>query len=702
MNKRASMLYGLTALLAALLIGLPAAPVTAQPARQQTTITLQNGLAGYTGCSDTYIDFWAKDTNAEGQNLSVQYTPASHDTRSSLLRFDLLSLPAGGEVISAVLSINTTYHDSAGDPQLVIGAYGLRRPWLASQATWNQAAAGQPWAAAGANDPATDRDPTAAAIVVTSGANGWIDLDITALVARWYADAAANYGVILRGESTAGGGSALYSFIHADAPAGLAALRPKLTIVMQGGSPPAATVTPTPTPLPPSGSLVLQNGVNGYAGCLDTYIDRYSPTQNFNPALSIKIEYSSGSETSSGLLRFDLAGLPAGIQITSATLSLYSTSQTYDLAMTVRAYALRRAWNVDEVTWNNASAGQPWGAPGANDITADRAGAAAAAAITAGGNAWINFDITALAATWYADPSSNLGVLLRPEAAGGPANHALYSFVRSEATGASVIPLRPKLTIVYTTGAPATSTATATATPGSPTATPTATQTATIGPAMGTLVLQNGLNGYTGCRDTELAQVSPNTNFGNAETMQMRNEFGQSVRHFIIKFDLSPLDSLPAGATITSARLGVYATNRSNALWIDTNSYRLLRPWGELQATWNVAKTGEAWGAGGALQFGVDRAPAATSFTRLEAINAWLEHDWTSFIPTWRADPTLNQGAVITVTAFGAVSYWFASSENPTPQIRPRLVIQYVDLSTPTPTATPPIRARLPLLRKGA
>jgi len=460
--------------------------------------------------------------------------------------------------------------------------------------------------------------------------------------------------------------------------------------------------------------VVLQNGLDGYTGCTDSYMDRWNSTVNYGSAVSVRLEYSSGQETASGLVRFDLTKLPAGASISAATLSLNTTSHdnATDPAMTIRAYKLNRAWNVSQVTWNVAATGLPWSAGGANNAPDDRAGAAAATAITVGTSGWVDWDITALVQQWYADPGRNYGVLLRPEGTGGPIGKASYSFVSSDATGVTVAPLRPKLTITYSVAPPATATATSTAsatpsvTPGGPTATftltstpsrtptptrtPTFTITPTPGPAMGTLVLQNGLNGYTGCRDTELAQVSPNTNFGNAETMQTRNEFGQSVRHFIIKFDLSPLDSLPAGATITSARLGVYATNRSNALWIDTNSYRLLRPWGELQATWNVAKTGEAWGAGGALQFGVDRAPAATSFTRLEAINAWLEHDWTSFIPTWRADPTLNQGAVITVTAFGAVSYWFASSENITQEIRPRLVIDYLYWPpTSTPTATP-------------
>ena len=55
--------------------------------------------------------------------------------------------------------------------------------------------------------------------------------------------------------------------------------------------------------------------------------------------------------------------------------------------------------------------------------------------------------------------------------------------------------------------------------------------------------------------------------------------------------------------------------------------------------------------------------------------------------PDLARHPSLNQGAVFTSTNWGATaSYYFASSENATPEIRPRLVITY---TMPTATATP-------------
>ncbi|MGQ9516785.1 MAG: DNRLRE domain-containing protein, partial [Anaerolineae bacterium] len=459
----------------------------------------------------------------------------------------------------------------------------------------------------------------------------------------------------------------------------LMALRPALS--------PAIGAQPLTTPY----TLVLQNGLNGYAGCSDTTIDRWHPTTNLENT-NLRVQYTSSGDTMSTLIRFDLSPLPAGAQITSAVLSLNATYRQDDITLTIAVYRLKRDWVANQATWELAAAGQPWTVPGANGAGSDRA-ISAFTQVPAAATGWIDFDLTALVRKWHGGEYPNYGLLLRAEGTGGPAGKSLYSFVDSSsgATG-----FRPKLTITYELGATSTPTpsATITGTPASPTPSPTHTPTrtptrtpTTAPPApIATIILQNGLNGYAGTEDTFIDTFAPNANFGNSAQMELR---AKHEKNLLIRFDLSPLSSMPAGSTILEAVLGLWCLNQSNLSPIEVNSYRLLRPWSESQATWNQARAGDPWGEPGAFQFGVDRAPETSVTGVIDRPNMWLYQDWTFMVPYWRQHPTLNYGAVISGTGWAHVTYWFAGSENATPEIRPRLVITY-SVPTWTPTATSP------------
>ncbi len=747
MNRLVKRSVEMLALLAVVGLALWPALAAAAPARQTMELVLQNGLNGYAGCVDTYMDRWGATTPHDASNLSVQYTSANHDTRSALVKFDLTPLPAGVNILSASLSLYATYTDAA--TPLTIGAYRLLREWVASQATWNEAAAGAPWGLAGARDTTSDRDAAATTTAIASSVNGWLSFDITERVREWASAPAQNAGMILLAQSSGTGGNALFSFI--DSHLGMATLRPKLTILYDAGpaftatTTPTRTATPSPTatrtssptasasPVATGGTLVLQNGLNGYAGCTDTYMNRWSSSTNYGGGNSVVVEYSSSSDISSALLSFDLASLPAGATISSARLTVTATTAQNDPALTIRLYRLRRAWVGSQATWNAAASGQPWAAGGANDTTADRYATATASAVTVGINTPVEFDITSLATLWANTPAQNFGMILRAEGTAGPLNKALYSFVSSEAAGGSVTPLRPKLTIVYTLAAvspTATRTATqtlaptatqtvgepgptgtATATPTSshtptgtatrtPTRTPTFTRTPTSGPALATLVLQQGLDSYGGTRDTYLDGYAPNTNRGNDPEMMMRYEMGLNKQTLLVKFGLNPLNNLPAGSVIQQAVLGLWVTSQSNGNYLWINSYRVVRSWGETEATWLNASAGNAWAEPGALNVGGDHVAETSARGELDSAGNWFYQDWTYLIPIWRADPGLNYGAVFTSTNWGAtVTYHFATSENATPEIRPRLVITYT-LPMATPTATPAKRMWLPLIVK--
>jgi hypothetical protein len=147
------------------------------------------------------------------------------------------------------------------------------------------------------------------------------------------------------------------------------------------------------------------------------------------------------------------------------------------------------------------------------------------------------------------------------------------------------------------------------------------------------------------------------------------------VRVGLLRFDLA---GLPAAATITSARLGLYPVSRSNTGGQTVEVYQMLRPWSEAQANWNVAATGLPWGQPGGNRIGVDRVASPSAARDVAAINVWQEWDVTNLVRTWKANPATNHGVALHGSGATAVEYSFASSEYWwSYDLAPRLVVQY-------------------------
>lgn len=111
------------------------------------------------------------------------------------------------------------------------------------------------------------------------------------------------------------------------------------------------------------------------------------------------------------LLHFDLSALPAGTEIAGAILDLTSVSRSGTSLLPLAAYALRRPWNLSEVTWRQAADGRPWAAPGAGDST-DRDAAPFATALVYDPGRY-SLDLTDLARRWHEQPEQNHGLLLQ-------------------------------------------------------------------------------------------------------------------------------------------------------------------------------------------------------------------------------------------------------------------------------------------------
>jgi hypothetical protein len=480
-------------------------------------VTLQQGLRGYQGTSDTHILAWSPVQNFGNQaNVAVK----NDSVYSGLLRFNLGSIPPGSTINEATLALYAYNRDK--DQAFDLELYRLLRPWVDLQATWERASIGNAWAEAGATGVGTDRDAVAVASQTVSIVNTWYEMDVTPLVRGWAADPQSNHGLLLRGR---GDISVVYHFASANHTT--PSLRPILIVdywapgptatptattpATQTATPtgtlepsptatptvlvsPTSTETPVPSPSPtttltptmtrtpfPGGHniITLQQGVGGYRGTSDTYISSWSPTSNVVHQANLLVKNDS---VYSSLLRFDLSSMPAGSTINQSTLRLFAYNRDNAGSFDLEAYRLLRPWVDAEATWNRAAEGHPWGVPGANDTLTDRNPNPVDVVTVSSINAWYDLDITELVRDWTANVEGDNGVVLRGF---GPLS-LLYHFASSNHP---LISLHPQLVIDYAaperpTPTPITPTPTDTPTPSAtPGISPTATVTLSVTPS---------------------------------------------------------------------------------------------------------------------------------------------------------------------------------------------------------------------------
>ncbi|MDH7486744.1 MAG: DNRLRE domain-containing protein, partial [Anaerolineae bacterium] len=227
----------------------PGLPPTLTPTPPAESVTLQQGVAGYTGTADVTISRWSPGTPNPNDALlrlrSSRDDPFTtiYDVYSILIRFDLSHLPSGMVVQDARLRLYAV--DRTLEDRLRISAYELLRPWNEAQATWNQPLAGQWWVEPGANGEGSDRAARRTDIELLYELNLWYEFELTPLVQRWLDDPGSNYGVLLRDINVKNLSYSLASSEYPQVP-----FRPQLVIVYTrpGWTTPTPTPTETPTP----------------------------------------------------------------------------------------------------------------------------------------------------------------------------------------------------------------------------------------------------------------------------------------------------------------------------------------------------------------------------------------------------------------------------------------------------------------------
>ena len=435
---------------------------------------------------------------------------------------------------------------------------------------------------------------------------------------------------------------------------------------------PTNTRTPTPTLTPTLGlpqTVTLQRGLLGDSD--DTYIYEYDPD---NPdywwRTTFRIGYSSGMERGdySGLLRFDLSPIPAGAEVMTATLQLYSDGWSGGGAfVTVGAYAVLRDTSYTQATWNEARSGDDWDTAGCNAVGSDRVGTADDSQLVNGLDVWWDWDVTDMVQKWVDGTWANYGMLLR-----GDGGEGFYAFSASEGTMAE---RRPKLIVTYRAGGGPPPPPPPNGSP-TPTRTLTPTPTGTI-PAGGetTVTIQKGVVGDT--FDTYMYQYdADNTDLAWQQIMKVgfSNPGQRGRQHAVLKFDLSPI---PGGADIIEAKLELYSDGWSGAsAQVTAAAYAVLRNTTITELTWNQAQTGNAWNTAGCDGLGSDREGTAQSSLLINSIEEWYSWDVTDLVQRWVDGTLTNNGAIVHADT-GQGAYAFQSSEGTLIERRPRLVVTY-------------------------
>ena len=242
-------------------------------------------------------------------------------------------------------------------------------------------------------------------------------------------------------------------------------------------------------------TLTLQQGLNGYGGTSDTYLNGSTTGQNTPAGREVNL-YAYNAGVKVPLLKFSLPQVPTDTLVLTATLSLYAQQKTAQSVMFLNAYEVLQDWDEAAATWFVTGKGTAWAQPGASKKGVDIACQPVQTLIADPVGRWYTFDITPLVRKWIAEPSTNHGVAIV-----GEANAAMAFVFPSAQSLASQIALRPRLDMVLGDPNP---TVTPTLTPEpSPTPTdtpqpsatptdtppPTATPTTTPSPSPGSVYL---------------------------------------------------------------------------------------------------------------------------------------------------------------------------------------------------------------------
>lgn len=189
-------------------------------------------------------------------------------------------------------------------------------------------------------------------------------------------------------------------------------------------------------PAPPAWSATIT--IQPSSG--DSYLDEDRGGSSYGSNSTMFVQSRSGGRDRRSLVKFDLSAIPAGSQITGATLKLFMTAAP-SATRTYNVHRVTRSWVEADVSWDEASNNVSWTTAG-GDYSAG-----ATASVTTGtvSSVWLAWDVTADVDAWYAGTANN-GVLVKDSAENSTTAYSATFATRENGTAAN----RPQLVVTYT------------------------------------------------------------------------------------------------------------------------------------------------------------------------------------------------------------------------------------------------------------
>ncbi len=578
------------------------------------TVTLQEGVNGYIGTKDTYLDQYYSNSNFGDRPSLVDNSTgwkANGMVHFAIFQSEGGPIPDGAVIESSMLRL---YKYSSYDH--VYRAYQLLQSWVENETTWNRRAVGVPWYSAGA---------LAEGIDIAENFDGegkvgydpqWLSIDVTGGVTKISRGSANNYGWKIVPVSGNSNPKRFYSHECTD-PAFRPALTVQYRVVNTGNISPVAVIT-----APVSGAVV-----------------------NLGETVSITAN-AADNDGSVSLVEFYQGATKLG-QSTTAPHTLSWTPQSAGVySLTVIATDDKNASSTSRAV--TVTVLDPNSAP-AVTLTSPSEGSVfiAGEAITIEAEA---FDSDgAVAKVEFYQGSTKLG-----ESTSAPysfrwevsqaGNYALTA-IATDNKGA-ISPSKP-VNIVVSEADSTTLTA----------------------------ILRDGVNGYAGTRDAFVYEYQKDANFGkwtslidNATTWR----YASMVRFAIFQSEGGPV---PDGAVIESATLSLYKSSSYNYTY---RAYPLLRDWKETEVTWNSSAAGIPWSSGGGAGLGSDIATTFDGVGSVGWEPQWLNIDVTAGVMGVSTGSVPNYGwKIVPVSGNSNIKKFFSREYTADPSLRPTLTIKY-------------------------
>ncbi|OGJ87349.1 MAG: hypothetical protein A2268_14435 [Candidatus Raymondbacteria bacterium RifOxyA12_full_50_37] len=193
----------------------------------------------------------------------------------------------------------------------------------------------------------------------------------------------------------------------------------------------------------------------------------------------------------------------------------------------------------------------------------------------------------------------------------------------------------------------------------------------------GQIVIQNGVNGYTGSKDACLNKLGADGNYSTyAFSFQQffTGSYGDYKKRMIIRFD--DISSILAGKTIYSASFNImlmedlprYVLSDSDSLSL----HEVTSTWNPSKVTYNSRDSATPWTTAGG-DFNAQR--IGTVWTPPAHANTWLSFDVTAQVQAWAANPSLNNGLILCAIGPSSTGGAIVGRHHVAISMRPKLVI---------------------------